>query len=298
MSRPEHIPVLLDESLEMLAVDRPGIYIDCTLGLGGHSLEILRRNPRAELVGLDLDEQAIRIAQERLEPFGSRVTLYLADYRNLPEIEVDFKHVRGVLVDMGMSSFQLDSPERGFSHAVDGPLDMRMDLRGKTSAARILEKASEIKLAQIFRDFGELKQARPLARAIASARRLKPLESTTELRTLVERVCRWIPQKGRIHPASKVFQSLRIEVNNELANLDVFLESTLRLIPRGGRLAAISFHSLEDRIVKHTFLKLADAEAAPPLIDILTRKPIIPSEAEVARNPRSRSAKLRAAERR
>ncbi|MDD8025279.1 MAG: 16S rRNA (cytosine(1402)-N(4))-methyltransferase RsmH [Acidobacteriota bacterium] len=298
MSRPEHIPVLLDESLEMLAVDRPGIYIDCTLGLGGHSLEILRRNPKAEIIGLDLDEQAIRIAQERLEPFGPRVTLYLSDYRNLPEIEVDFKRVRGVLADMGMSSFQLDTPERGFSHAVDGPLDMRMDLRGKTSAARILEKASEIKLAQIFRDYGELKQARPLARAIASARRLKPLESTTELRALVERVCHWIPQRGKIHPASKVFQALRIEVNNELAGLDVFLESTLRLLPPGGHLAAISFHSLEDRIVKRTFLKLADEEIAPPLIDILTRKPIVPSEAEVARNPRSRSAKLRAAERR
>ncbi len=298
MSRPEHIPVLLDESLEMLAVDRPGLYIDCTLGLGGHSLEILRRNPEAELVGLDLDEQAIAVAQKRLEPFGGRVTLYLSDYRNLPEIEIDFQRVRGVLLDMGMSSFQLDSPERGFSHALDGPLDMRMDLRNKNSAARILEKASEIKLAQIFRDYGELRQARPLARAIASARRLKPLESTAELRTLVERVCHWIPQRGKIHPASKVFQALRIEVNNELEGQDAFLERTLRLLPPGGRLAAISFHSLEDRVVKHTFLRLADKEAALPLIDILTRKPIVPSEDEVARNPRSRSAKLRAAVRR
>jgi len=282
----------------MLAVDRPGLYIDCTLGLGGHSLEILRRNPEAELVGLDLDEQAIAVAQKRLEPFGGRVTLYLSDYRNLPEIEIDFQRVRGVLLDMGMSSFQLDSPERGFSHALDGPLDMRMDLRNKNSAARILEKASEIKLAQIFRDYGELRQARPLARAIASARRLKPLESTAELRTLVERVCHWIPQRGKIHPASKVFQALRIEVNNELEGQDAFLERTLRLLPPGGRLAAISFHSLEDRVVKHTFLRLADKEAALPLIDILTRKPIVPSEDEVARNPRSRSAKLRAAVRR
>lgn len=298
MSRPEHIPVLLDESLEMLAVERPGLYVDGTLGLGGHALEILRRNPEAELVGLDLDEEAIAVAQKRLEPFGGRVTLYLSDYRNLPDIDIDFRRVRGVLIDMGMSSFQLDSPERGFSHALDGPLDMRMDRRNKNSAARILEKASEAKLAQIFRDFGELRQARPLARAIASARRLKPLESTAELRALVERVCHWIPQRGKIHPASKVFQALRIEVNNELEGLDAFLEKTLRLLPPGGRLAAISFHSLEDRIVKHTFLKLADEEAAPPLIDILTRKPVGPGEAEVARNPRSRSAKLRAAVRR
>ncbi len=298
MSRAEHIPVLLDESLEKLAVERPGLYVDCTLGLGGHSFEILRRNPKAELIGLDLDERAIALAQQRLAPFGERVTLYLSDYRNLPEIEIDFQRVRGVLVDMGMSSFQLDSPERGFSHSLDGPLDMRMDLRAKNTAARILEKASETKLAQIFRDYGELRQARPLARAIASARRLKPLESTAELRALVERVCRWIPQRGKIHPASKVFQALRIEVNNELEGLDAFLEGTLRRLPAGGRLAAISFHSLEDRVVKHTFLKLADEEAAPPLIGILTRKPIVPSEAEVARNPRSRSAKLRAAERR
>jgi len=298
MSRAEHIPVLLDESLEKLAVERPGLYVDCTLGLGGHSFEILRRNPKAELIGLDLDERAIALAQQRLAPFGERVTLYLSDYRNLPEIEIDFQRVRGVLVDMGMSSFQLDSPERGFSHSLDGPLDMRMDLRAKNTAARILEKASETKLAQIFRDYGELRQARPLARAIASARRLKPLESTAELRALVERVCRWIPQRGKIHPAATVFQALRIEVNNELEGLDAFLEGTLRRLPAGGRLAAISFHSLEDRVVKHTFLKLADEEAAPPLIGILTRKPIVPSEAEVARNPRSRSAKLRAAERR
>ncbi len=298
MSRPEHIPVLLDESLAVLDSGRAGLYVDCTLGLGGHAFEILSRNPEAELVGLDLDEQAIRLAQQRLEPFGDRVTLYLSDYRNLPDIEIDFKRVRGILIDMGMSSFQLDSPERGFSHGVDGPLDMRMDLRNKITAARILEKTAEAKLAEIFRDYGELRQARPLARAIASARRLKPLESTTELRLLVERVCHWIPQKGRIHPASKVFQALRIEVNNELEALDAFFESALRLLPPGGRLAVIAFHSLEDRVVKHTFLKLASEEAGAPLIDILTRKPIIPSEAEVARNPRSRSAKLRAAVRR
>lgn len=298
MSRPEHTPVLLDESLAALDCNRPGLYVDCTLGLGGHAFEILSRNPEADLVGLDLDEQAIRLAQQRLEPFGDRVTLYLSDYRNLPDIDIDFGRLRGILVDMGMSSFQLDSPERGFSHGLDGPLDMRMDLRGKTTAARILEKASETKLAEIFREYGELRQARPLARAIASARRLKPLESTTELRLLVERVCCWHPQKGKIHPASKVFQALRIEVNNELDRLDAFYESALRLLPPGGRLAAISFHSLEDRVVKHTFQRLASDEAGRPLVEILTRKPIVPCEAEVARNPRSRSAKLRAAVRR
>jgi 16S rRNA (cytosine1402-N4)-methyltransferase len=295
MSQPEHIPVLLDETLKALDAGRPGLYIDGTIGLGGHSSAILGRNPEASLVGLDLDEAAIKIAQERLAPFGDRVTLYHSDYRNLPELDIDFKAVRGVLIDMGMSSFQLDSPERGFSHQTDGPLDMRMDGRNKTTAARILDKASEVKLAQIFRDYGELKQARKLARRIASARRVQALESTTQLRLIVEDVCHWIPQKGKIHPASKVFQALRIEVNDELSNLGAFLETTLGLLPSGARLAVIAFHSLEDRIIKHTFLRLAKPETGEPLIEILTRHPMIPADEEIARNPRSRSAKLRAA---
>ncbi len=294
MSQPEHIPVLLDESLTALDAGRPGLYVDGTIGLGGHSSAILGRNPEARIVGLDLDEAALKIAQERLAHFGERVTLYHSDYRNLPELDIDFKAVRGVLIDMGMSSFQLDSPERGFSHQADGPLDMRMDMRNKTTAVRILQKASEAKLAQIFRDYGELKQARKLARAIASARRVQALESTTQLRLIVEDVCHWIPQKGKIHPASKVFQALRIEVNDELANLGEFLESTLGLLQPGARLAVIAFHSLEDRIVKHTFLRLAKPEAGEPVIGILTRHPVVPSDEEIAGNPRSRSAKLRA----
>jgi len=295
MSHPEHTPVLLDETLKALDAGRPGLYVDGTIGLGGHSAAILGRNPEAALVGLDLDEAAIKIAQERLTPFGERVTLYHSDYRNLPELDIDFKAVRGVLIDMGMSSFQLDTPERGFSHQVDGPLDMRMDGRNKTTAARILQKASEVKLAQIFRNYGELKQAHKLARAIASARRVQALESTTQLRIIVEKVCHWIPQKGKIHPASKVFQALRIEVNDELSNLETFLETTLGLLPAGARLAVIAFHSLEDRIIKHTLLRLAKPETGTPLIEILTRHPVIPSDEEIARNPRSRSAKLRAA---
>jgi 16S rRNA (cytosine1402-N4)-methyltransferase len=295
MNQPEHRPVLLDETLKALDAGRPGLYVDGTIGLGGHSSALLARNPEARLIGLDLDEAAIKIAQERLAPFGDRVTLYHSDYRNLPELDIDFAAVRGVLIDMGMSSFQLDSPERGFSHQADGPLDMRMDARNKTTAARILQKASEAKLAQIFRDFGELKQAHKLARRIASARRVQALESTTQLRLIVEDVCRWIPQKGKIHPASKVFQALRIEVNGELANMEAFLETTLRLLRPGARLAVIAFHSLEDRIVKHTFLRLAKPETGAPVIEILTRHPEIPSDEEIARNPRSRSAKLRAA---
>jgi 16S rRNA (cytosine1402-N4)-methyltransferase len=297
MIQPEHTPVLLDESLDKLSADRPGIYVDCTLGLGGHSLEILRRNAGAEIVGLDLDLDAIHIARKRLEPFEDRVTLYHSDYRNLPDLDIDFKRVRGILLDMGMSSFQLDSPGRGFSHTLEGPLDMRMDLRNKNTAARILEKTPENKLAKIFRDYGEIKQAHKLARAIASVRRLHPLESTTELRLIVEKLFRWVPQKGKIHPASRVFQALRIEVNSELENLDAFLETTLRLLPPSSRLVTMAFHSLEDRVVKRAFLRLGSPETSEPLITVLTKHPIIPSAAEAARNPRSRSAKLRAAER-
>jgi len=298
MNEPLHIPVLLEESLRWLAAERPGIYVDCTLGLGGHAVEILRRNPAAEIVAMDLDEQAIRLAQERLAPFEDRVTLYHSDFRNLPELEMDFKRVRGVLVDMGMSSFQLDTPGRGFSHSLDGPLDMRLDLRNRMTAARILEKASESQLARIFREYGELKQAGKLAAAIAHARRNRPLETTSELRYIVERVCRWIPQRGKVHPAAKVFQALRIEVNRELEDLDVFLENTLGCLPPGARLVVITFHSLEDRIVKHTFVRLARPETGEPTIVLLTRKPETPTEEETARNPRSRSAKLRAVERR
>jgi 16S rRNA (cytosine1402-N4)-methyltransferase len=195
-----------------------------------------------------------------------------------------------------LSSFVLDDPARGFSHSLDGPLDMRMDRRRKLTAAAILEKYSEPKLARLFWEYGELKQAAKLARAIASLRRRQKVESTTQLRLLVEDVCRWIPQKGKIHPASKVFQALRIEVNEELAGLGEFLEEAVSLFPVGAKIAVISFHSLEDRIVKRTFLRLARSEDGEPVLVLLAKKPIVPNAAEIGRNPRSRSAKLRAAE--
>jgi 16S rRNA (cytosine1402-N4)-methyltransferase len=197
-----------------------------------------------------------------------------------------------------MSSFQLDDPARGFSHSLDAPLDMRMDRRGHLTAARVLDKYSEPKLAQIFREYGELKQATKLARAIASLRRMQRIESTVQLRAIVEDACHWIPQRGKIHPAAKVFQALRLEVNGELEGLGGFLETAVGLLPPGGRLAVISFHSLEDRIVKRTFARLARPETGEPVVDLVTRKPIVPSDLEIARNSRSRSAKLRAAEKR
>jgi len=297
MMESSHTPVLLEETMAHLDVSRKGTYIDCTLGLGGHATEILSRNPGARLIGLDIDEAALMEARKKLLPFAERVMLFHSDFRLLPELDVDFSDVRGVLLDLGISSFQLDDPERGFSFSHDGPLDMRMDLRNKTTAAKILENYSEHRLAEIFRAYGELRQAKILAREIVSRRKQKKWERTTELRLLTERVCRWRPQKGRIHPAAKVFQALRIEVNQELKDLSSLMESLLRRMEKGARIVVISFHSLEDRIIKHAFNALASPGEEPPLLRVLTKKPVTPGEEEVTRNSRARSAKLRAAQR-
>jgi len=296
MSGAEHIPVLLEETLSCLDIRREGTYIDGTIGLAGHAREILRRNPKTRVIGFDLDESALLETRDSLRPYAGRVELYHADVKVLPDLEIDFGSVRGVLLDLGMSSFQLDDPERGFSYMLEGPLDMRMDVRNKLTAARILDRYPEPKLAQVFRENGELKQSGKLAARVASIRRQQKIESTTQLRMIVEDVCRWIPQKGRIHPAAKVFQALRIEVNRELDGLAAFLERTIGLVPAGTRVVVISFHSLEDRIVKHTFAGLGRPDNGPGVVDILTKKPVVPSASEIARNSRSRSAKLRAAE--
>ncbi len=292
-----HIPVLLEEVLQHLNIEREGIYIDCTLGLGGHASALLQRNPGAELIGLDRDERSLQVARERLRDFADRIQIFHSDFRFLPELEVDFSRVKGVLVDLGISSFQLDDPERGFSFNQEGPLDMRMDQRAKTTAARILEKYSEPHLAQVFFEYGELRQSRKLARAIVSKRKIRKFESTTQLFQIVEEVCHWRAQKGKSHPAARVFQALRIEINQELQDLGDFLREIADRLPAGGRIAFISFHSLEDRIVKHTLTDLAsDGEGRSPILKILTKKPITPSAPEVEANFRSRSAKLRAAE--
>ncbi len=293
-----HIPVLLEEVMEYLDVGRKGLYVDCTIGQGGHTLEILKRNSDAEVIGFDIDESALLEARNRLQHYSDRVSLYQSDFRYLPELDVDFSHVNGILLDLGFSSFQLDSPARGFSFNMEGPLDMRMDLRNKTTAAKILDKYSEHKLAEILRQYGELRQAKLLAREIVSRRKIKKIEKTTELRQLVEEVCRWRPQRGKIHPAAKVFQAIRIEVNHELKGLADFLETIIIKISKGARIVAISFHSLEDRIVKRTFHRLAEQNTNKPLLKILTKKPVIPTEREIAENSRARSAKLRAGERR
>jgi len=193
-----------------------------------------------------------------------------------------------------LSSFQLDDPERGFSYQKKGPLDMRMDLRNKTTASKIINKSSEKKIAQIFREFGELKQANILAKEIYTRRKEEEIKTTKQLLKLTEDVCRWRPQKGKTHPAARVFQALRIEVNQELQNLDNFLIKIFKLTPKDTRTVVISFHSLEDRIVKHTMKKCASSKLDPPLITILTKKPVTPTKKEVESNFRARSAKLRA----
>jgi len=292
-----HIPVLLDEVLEYLDINRKGIYIDCTIGLGGHAYEIVKKNPKASLIGFDLDEKSLLKAREKLQPFADRVELYHSDFRYIPDIKIDFSQIRGVLLDLGISSFQLDSPERGFSYSRKGPLDMRMDLRNKMTAHKILNKYSEHKLSQIFHEYGELRQARRLAREVVSRRKTTKFETTTQLCRTVEEICRWRPQKGKIHPAAKVFQAIRIEVNQELNSLSGFLERMAHSIPKKAHIAAISFHSLEDRIIKHTFAGLAVSTDSNPILKILTKKPVVPSEEEVKANSRARSAKLRVAER-
>jgi len=291
-----HVPVLPEETMRYLGATREGTYIDCTIGLGGHALKILQSNPRAELIGMDLDEESLLTAKERLKNFKDRVELYHSDFRNLPDLEIDLSRVRGILIDLGLSSFQLDSPERGFSYSKEGPLDMRMDLRNKTTAAKICNKYSEHRLAQIFFSFGELRQAKRLAREIVSRRKTQKIETTAQLLKIVEDVCRWRPQKGKTHPAARVFQAIRIVVNQELEGVSDFLEKISAAIFSGTRIVAISFHSLEDRIIKHTFAGLSAKHEKEALLKILTKKPVVPSKTEVTSNFRARSAKLRAAE--
>jgi 16S rRNA (cytosine1402-N4)-methyltransferase len=297
MTEKGHRPVLLEEALGFLEAGRDGLYIDGTLGLGGHALALLERNPRARLVGLDRDESSLREAAKRLEPFASRVKLFQTDFKDLDSLDIDFRDVRGLLLDLGISSFQLDSPERGFSFGQEGPLDMRMDQRIRTTAGKILHTYPEARLAELFAAYGELGQTRRLAREIVHLRKLGRLETTGDLRRLIEELYRWRPQRGKIHPAAKAFQALRIEVNQELDGLGDFLERTVRSSRPGTRFVVISFHSLEDRIVKRAFAGLAARGDSPALVKTLTKKPVTAGPDEVAANSRSRSAKLRAAER-
>lgn len=298
-----HVPVLYQEVLDGLQVKPGGRYIDGTVGAGGHARGILDASaPEGQLLGIDADPMAIAIAGRRLAAYGNRVTLINGNFANLKEIALrhDFCPVDGVLFDLGLSSMQLEAAERGFSFRVDGPLDMRFDPRQKMTAADLVNKLPVDELADILRRYGEERRARRIAQAIAAHR---PIATTGELAALVERV---VGRRGRIHPATRTFQALRIAVNDELSALAKALPQAVELLAPGGRLAVISYHSLEDRLVKQFFRRESRDCICPPevpvctcghraTLGIVTKKPIRPSVEEVERNPRSRSAKLRIA---
>ncbi len=289
-----HEPVMVAEVLEHLAPARGGLFVDCTVGYGGHTRAILDAGA-SRVIGLDRDQDALREAAAVLAPFGSRVELVHSDYRQLGDVlsARGVGRVDGLLADLGVSSMQLDAPGRGFSFRRDEPLDMRMDRSAGPTAADAIQTADERTLADVIYEFGEDRFARRIARAIVEARGTGPIRTTGRLADIVRRA---IPRKGysRIDPATRTFQALRIWVNRELEGLDAFLARAAGLLAPGGRMAIITFHSLEDRIVKHTFRALQTAGEIG--LTIRTRRPVVPSETEVERNPRARSAKLRAVE--
>lgn len=300
-----HIPVLLAESLAWLAPERGGVFLDATLGLGGHAEALLDAAPGTRLVGADRDPQALALAAGRLARFGDRVELVEADFSSLEERVGHRAPFAGVLADLGVSSLQLDTAGRGFSFRREGPLDMRMG-RGGPTAADLVSTLSEAELTEIFQQYGEEPQARRVARAIVGARAHGPITTTAELAEVVRSARRPMRGEERIDPATRVFQALRIAVNEELDQLSELLDQAVRMLDRDGRLVVISYHSLEDREVKNRLRDLARGEVDPVtgrtlsetrILEVLTRKPVRPGEAEVEANPRSRSARLRAARR-
>ena len=284
---------MVAEVLEHLAPSRGGTFVDCTVGLGGHARALLEAGA-SRLIGLDRDTAALAHARAALNEFGDRVELVHSDYRRLNDV-LDARGITtvdGVLADLGVSSMQLDSPGRGFSFRQDDPLDMRMDTTTGPTAAESIRDVDERTLADFIYEFGEERHSRRIARAIVAARQRGAIETTGQLADAVRRA---IPRKGysRIDPATRTFQAIRIWVNSELDGLDTFLGDAARRLGEGGRMVVITFHSLEDRIAKHTLRALQDEGIG---LRIRTKRPLVPGEAEVERNPRARSAKLRAAE--
>lgn len=307
----EHKSVLLEETVDSLAIRPDGIYVDGTLGGGGHAWEVCSRlGDTGRLIGIDQDADAIRAAGERLKEYGSRVTIVRSNYENIDAVldELSIGKVDGIYLDLGVSSYQLDTVERGFTYREDAPLDMRMDQRNPQTAADIVNTYSESELYRIIRDYGEDKFAKNIAKHIVMRRQEKPIETTGELNDIIKAA---IPAKVRAvggHPSKKTFQAIRIELNHEL---DVLNNSIDRMVDRlnpGGRLSIITFHSLEDRMVKNAFRRNENPCICPKTFPVcmcgkkskgtvITRKPIVPSEEEIAANKRSKSSKLRVFER-
>ncbi len=302
-----HQPVLLNEILESLIPPRPdGTLVDATVGLGGHSEALLERHPDVRLIGIDRDPAALERSRERLSRFGDRVTLVRGRHESLIEIlkQSGIDNVSGILADLGVSSMQLDDASRGFSFRFDAPLDMRMGSEGK-SAADLVNTLDEFELSRILRDYGEEPMARRIARAIVHARATGPIETTAKLADVIKSVKR--QRYGEIDPSTLTFQSLRIATNEELVGLEQFVDDAVSVLESGARLAIISFHSLEDRIVKRAFRRLEGECTCPPNLPIcgcgaqaaieqLTGRPVTASEEEITSNPLSRSSKLRVAE--
>lgn len=303
----KHKSVLLDETISNLNIKPDGIYVDGTLGGGGHSYEIASRlTEGGRLIGIDQDADAICAAGERLKEFSDRVTIVRNNYCNIADVldELGISKVNGIILDLGVSSYQLDTAERGFTYKTDAPLDMRMDRRQSVTAKNIVNEYSEFDLYRIIRDYGEDKFAKNIAKHIVAARQIKPIETTFELNEIIKAA---IPMKCRIsggHPAKKTFQAIRIELNHELDVLENSIDTMIERLDAGGRLCIITFHSLEDRIVKTRFKNNENPCTCPPDFPVcvcgkkpkgkvVTRKPILPSEEELKENKRSKSAKLR-----
>ena len=305
----KHISVLFEESICALNPVKDGIYVDGTLGGGGHSYGLFQKQPEIRLIGIDRDEEALSAASGRLAEFSDRITLVHSNYANIEQIVADLgiEKIDGAILDLGVSSYQLDNPERGFGYMQDSPLDMRMDRSATNDAYNVVNTYSEDELAGIFYAYGEEKWSKRIAEFIAARRVDAPIKTTGEL---VEIIKAAIPKAARMeggHPAKRVFQAIRIEVNEELSLLEGAIRGFINVLRPGGRLAIISFHSLEDRIVKKTFADLATPCTCPrdfpicvcgrkPIVKIIEKKPVLPSADELAYNPRSKSAKLRVIE--
>jgi len=292
---PEHVPVMRADVVRALAPERGGLFVDCTLGLGGHAAAVLEAGA-GRLIGIDRDAEALAIARERLAPWAGQVELVHANYREIGRVldERGIGGVDGIVADLGVSSLQFDGEGRGFSFQRDEPLDMRMDRSTGPTAADLISELREEDLANLIYQFGEERYSRRIARAIVDARRTGPVQTTGRLAALVRRA---VPRRGYspIHPATRTFQALRIAVNGEIEGLDEFVDQACRRLAPGGRLVVLAFHSLEDRVVKHTLRRLAASEGES--FRLLFRRATQPTDDEVAANPRARSAKLRAVER-
>jgi 16S rRNA (cytosine1402-N4)-methyltransferase len=293
-----HQPVLLDAVATLLAPAGRRVLVDCTIGLGGHAETLMElAGPEGLLIGIDFDEGNLKAAVERLARFGPRVRLFQANFRELDEVlrQAGLPAADAILADLGVASNQLDDPSRGLSFATDAPLDMRLDRRSKKTASVLVNHLDETELANLIYEYGEERYSRRIAQAIVSARRKKPMESTVELAKIIAQAMPAPVRRARrgVHPATRTFQALRIAVNDELGNLERLLGLLPSALAVGGRAAIISFHSLEDRRVKHSFADWAKTGRA----SLLTKKPVMAAAAEMAANPRSRSAKLRGIER-